>query len=82
MPNAVFEPVDHTSVAESIVVQIETLILNGILRDGGRLPSERDLADQMGVSRPKLREALKQLEDNKSKLKVKYLDYDWSLNGK
>ncbi len=65
MPNAVFEPVDHTSVAESIVVQIETLILNGILRDGGRLPSERDLADQMGVSRPKLREALKQLEDNK-----------------
>ena len=24
----------------------------------------------------------KQLEDSKSKIKVKYLDYDWSLNGK
>ncbi len=24
----------------------------------------------------------KQLEDNKSEIKVKYLDYDWSLNGK
>jgi hypothetical protein len=24
----------------------------------------------------------KRLEDNKSKIKVKYLDYDWSLNGK
>ena len=24
----------------------------------------------------------KQLEDNKGKIKIKYLDYDWSLNGK
>ena len=24
----------------------------------------------------------KQLEESKSKIKVKYLDYDWSLNGK
>lgn len=64
MQNSVFEPVDHKSVVDDIVNQIETLILNGILRDGGRLPSERDLAEQMGVSRPKVREALKQLEDN------------------
>ncbi|MEP2533081.1 FadR/GntR family transcriptional regulator [Shimia sp.] len=62
--NAVFTPIDHTSVVDSIVSQIETLILNGILRDGGRLPSERDLAEQMGVSRPKVREALKLLEEN------------------
>lgn len=64
MQNVVFEPVDHTSVVDTIILQIETLILNGILRDGGRLPSERDLAEQMSVSRPKIREALKQLEDN------------------
>lgn len=64
MLNSVFAPVGHMSVAESIIEQIETLILNGILRDGGRLPSERDLAEQMGVSRPKVREALKVLEEN------------------
>ena len=64
MPNSVFKQVDHTSVVDTIVAQIETLILNGILRDGGRLPSERDLAEQMAVSRPKVREALKQLEHN------------------
>lgn len=64
MPNAVFEPIGHRSVVDSIVEQIETLILNGILRDGARLPSERDLAEQMGVSRPKVREALKLLEDS------------------
>lgn len=64
MLNSVFEQIGHTSVVDTIVAQIETLILNGILRDGGRLPSERDLAEQMGVSRPKVREALKQLEDN------------------
>lgn len=64
MTRAVFGPIGHASVVDVIVEQIETLILNGILRDGGRLPSERDLADQMKVSRPKVREALKKLEDN------------------
>lgn len=64
MQSSVFQQVDHTSVVDTIVDQIETLILNGILRDGGRLPSERDLAEQMSVSRPKVREALKQLEEN------------------
>ncbi|WP_297778055.1 FadR/GntR family transcriptional regulator [uncultured Roseovarius sp.] len=64
MQTTVFEHVDHTSIVDTIVTQIETFILNGVLRDGGRLPSERDLAEQMGVSRPKVREALKQLEDS------------------
>lgn len=64
MQNAVFKHIDHASVVDTIIAQIETLILNGILRDGARLPSERDLAEQMAVSRPKVREALKQLEEN------------------
>jgi len=64
MPNTVFTPIGHTSVVDSIVEQIESLILNGILRDSARLPAERELAEQMGVSRPKLREALKSLEEN------------------
>jgi len=57
-----FERVDHEGLARTIVGQLEEMIVSGILREGTRLPSERDLALKMGVSRPKLREALKSLE--------------------
>lgn len=63
MSKTVFTPIGHQSVVDSIVTQIELLILDGVLRDGARLPSERQLAEQMDVSRPKVREALKLLED-------------------
>jgi GntR family transcriptional repressor for pyruvate dehydrogenase complex len=46
------------------VLQIEQLILRGILRGGERLPSERDLAERLGVSRPSLREAIATLQDS------------------
>lgn len=64
MPNLanVYGPIEHASVVDSIINQIEELILSGVLKDGVRLPSERDLAEQMQVSRPKIREALKALE--------------------
>ena len=57
-----FQKIAPERVALSIKTQIEALILRGILRPGERLPSERDLASQMGVSRPSLREALADLE--------------------
>ena len=57
-----FDPVGHESVAEAVIEQIEQMIVDGILKEGRKLPSERDLADAMGVSRPKLREALQTLE--------------------
>lgn len=56
-------PIDHASVADSVVEQIEDMILAGILSEGRRLPSEREMAESLAVSRPKLREALKSLED-------------------
>lgn len=58
-----FDPVGHESIAHAVVDQIETMIVDGILKEGRKLPSERELAEQMGVSRPKLREALQTLED-------------------
>jgi len=58
----VFTTIDHGRTSDAVVRQIESLILEGVLRDGDRLPGERDLAASMNVSRPVLREALKALE--------------------
>lgn len=60
--NELFARIKPTRTADEVVGQIESLILEGILRVGDRLPGERDLARQFDVSRPILREALKQLE--------------------
>ncbi|HKJ61479.1 MAG TPA: FadR/GntR family transcriptional regulator [Hyphomicrobiales bacterium] len=57
-----FEPIEHASVVDSVVNKIEDLILAGVLKDGMKLPSERELSERMKVSRPKLRDALKRLE--------------------
>ena len=62
-PTGLFDPIANDSVAEQVVAQVETLILSGVLKQGARLPSERDLAAQLGVSRPKVREALRLLEE-------------------
>lgn len=59
----VFGPIDHESVVDVVVGKVETMIVDGILKDGIRLPSERDMAEAFGISRPKLREALQMLED-------------------
>ena len=60
---AIFEPVGHESLADAVVAQIEDLIVSGILKQGRKLPSERDLAEMLKVSRPKLREGLQVLEE-------------------
>ncbi len=57
-----FEKIRQARLSQDIIRQIEALILRGILRPGERLPSERDLAKQMDVSRPSLREALAELQ--------------------
>ncbi|NVK30494.1 MAG: FCD domain-containing protein [Gammaproteobacteria bacterium] len=49
------------TTASSIARRIETLILDGTLPPGKKIPSERQLAERMGVSRPILREAIKEL---------------------
>jgi GntR family transcriptional repressor for pyruvate dehydrogenase complex len=58
-----FQKIQSEKLSSAVVRQIELLILRGILRPGERLPSERDLADKLGVSRPSLREAIAELQD-------------------
>ena len=58
-----FEKVQPEKLSQSVVRQIELLILRGVLRPGERLPSERDLSEQLGVSRPSLREAVAELQE-------------------
>ena len=57
-----FEPVQPEKLSTSVVKQIELLILRGVLRPGERLPSERELSDRLGVSRPSLRDAVAELQ--------------------
>jgi len=47
---------------EDICVQIRAEVGEGRLKPGDRLPAERDLAEQFGVSRNAVREALRSLE--------------------
>jgi DNA-binding FadR family transcriptional regulator len=49
---------------EEAVEQIADAIRVGDMRVGDRLPSERELSAQMGISRPTLREAIKVLVDS------------------
>jgi len=57
-----FERVQTSRVFEEVTAQIRQMIVNGQLRLGHRLPAERDLAAQLGVSRSSIREALRALE--------------------
>ena len=54
-------PPTVSRLADVIAAQLETRILEGSLRPGDRLPSERALALELNVSRPSLREAIRNL---------------------
>ncbi|MCX5042264.1 GntR family transcriptional regulator [Aldersonia sp. NBC_00410] len=55
------EPVNRRSVPEEVFEQIAAKVLDGDFRPGEALPSERRLAEVLGVSRPTVREAIKRL---------------------
>ncbi len=54
-------PVRKQSVGHQVVGQIVELIRTGNLRPGDRLPSERELVEIFGISRPSLRESMRAL---------------------
>ncbi|SDB18410.1 transcriptional regulator, GntR family [Pseudidiomarina indica] len=57
-----FQRIQPTKLSDVIMERIEAMIVDGTLKAGTRLPSERDLAAQFSVSRPSLREAIQKLE--------------------
>ena len=56
------ETIQSKRLFEKIAEQIKMLIVSGEFKEGSRLPPERDLALQLGVSRPTVREAMIALE--------------------
>lgn len=57
-----FEPIRTRRAFEQICERIRAQIAAGSLRPGDKLPAERELAQQLGVGRNALREALRSLE--------------------
>lgn len=57
----VLRPVNRRSVPEDVFEQIVGDVLSGEMQPGESLPSERRLAEVLGVSRPAIREAIKRL---------------------
>jgi len=49
------------ALADRVAAQVEALIMEGVLKAGQALPSERRLTEKLGVSRTALREGLKLL---------------------
>jgi GntR family transcriptional repressor for pyruvate dehydrogenase complex len=59
---AQLRPVLLQKPADLIIGQIKNLLSSGVLKAGDRLPPERELAEQLGVGRGHVREALRKLE--------------------
>ena len=59
-----FVKLAHKRSFEAVIEQIRAQINAGHLREGDRLPTERDLAEQLGVSRNTVREAIRSLENS------------------
>lgn len=57
-----FNNVQGKKVYELVIEQIQEKILSAQIKKGDKLPSERELSDQMGVSRTSIREAIRVLE--------------------
>lgn len=57
-----FISINRDTPADKIIKQIRSLIISGKLKPGDRLPSERNLAEKLGVSRANVRDAIRKLE--------------------
>lgn len=62
MKSLQLEMVKNDRLYMKVAEQLRSLIDNEVIQPGQRFPSERDLAEQLGVSRPTVREAMIALE--------------------
>lgn len=53
-----FKPIKPKKIYEEIVSQLNDMIIEGRYNPGDKLPSEREMAEVLGVSRPSVREAI------------------------
>ena len=58
----VFRKISEKNIHSSALHQLEKLIVEGMFKPNEKLPSERELATQLNISRPTLRLAIKELE--------------------
>ncbi|MBN1303684.1 MAG: ThiF family adenylyltransferase [Anaerolineales bacterium] len=59
------KPITYKTLSEAAASKLAASILGGSLPPGTQLPPERELINQLGVSRTTVREALKTLEENR-----------------
>jgi molybdopterin/thiamine biosynthesis adenylyltransferase/DNA-binding transcriptional regulator YhcF (GntR family) len=59
------QPIAHKTLSETVAGKLAASLLDGSLSPGTQMPAERDLMEQLGVSRATLREALKSLEESR-----------------
>lgn len=57
-----FAKIKQERLSDVIARELETMIMDGVIAPGDRLPPERELAQEFSVSRPSLRQALQKLE--------------------
>jgi GntR family transcriptional repressor for pyruvate dehydrogenase complex len=57
-----FKKISARKISDEIIEQFKEMLNKGELKPGDELPSERELAEMIGVSRPPLREALNALQ--------------------
>jgi GntR family transcriptional repressor for pyruvate dehydrogenase complex len=56
-------PIKVTRVYKQVIQQIKDMIADGTLKKGDKLPSERELVENLKVSRASIREALRSMEN-------------------
>lgn len=57
-----FEPTSHSTLVQEVTDQLLSLMLEGQLQPGDRLPSQKELTQQLQVGRSTVREALRTLD--------------------